>query len=63
MRFTERTPLNELLKTSLKNDLRVLPVCDDEGRIIGVVDQTALIRGIGKMLGLGPAREKPEKDV
>lgn len=64
-RFTERTPLNELVKTSLKDDLRVLPVCDDEGRIIGVVDQTALIRGIGRMLGIGPDQdqEKGNKNV
>jgi len=62
-RFTVRTPLNELVKTSLKDDLRVLPICDDEGRIIGVVDQTALIRGIGKMLGIEPDQEKAKENV
>jgi SulP family sulfate permease len=61
--FTGRTPLNELVKTSIKDDLRVLPICDDEGRIIGVVSQGALIRGIGRMLGIEPDQEKGKENV
>ena len=50
--FTERTPLLELIEISVKNDLRVLPVCDNEKRVVGVVDQSSMLRGVGEMLGL-----------
>lgn len=59
--FTEMTPLSELARISLEKDLRVLPVCDPEGRVIGVVDQSALLRGLGDFLDIKPFRRSDRK--
>ncbi|NQU44388.1 STAS domain-containing protein [bacterium] len=48
--FKLETPLAQLLRSSVKNDLRVLPVCDDGRRVIGLISEHDLLRAIGKIL-------------
>ena len=48
---------------SLEKNLRVLPVCDAEHRVVGVFDESSLLRGLGHFLGIGPResdQQKPE---
>jgi SulP family sulfate permease len=49
-RLTERTTLAELLLTSIETDLPVLPVCNEDGRVLGLIDQNDLLTGLAKAL-------------
>lgn len=56
-RLGVETTLAELLFASVDNDLSVIPICDADGRIIGLVDQVDLLAGVGLALGITPVRE------
>jgi CBS domain-containing protein len=49
-RLTERTTLAELLLASIGKDLPVLPVCNEDGRVLGLIDQNDLLTGLAKAL-------------
>lgn len=54
------TPLHELVNTAVEADLAVLPICDEEGRLIGLVRSVDLLRGIGTSIGFNPEEELPK---
>ena len=47
---SESACLGELLVSSVHEDLEVIPVCDNEGRIMGMVDQQHLLQGVNKLI-------------
>jgi anti-anti-sigma factor len=54
------TNIAELLRISFSQDLKVLPVLDEGGRIIGLVDQGDMLKAVGDMLSLSQTQtEKP----
>ena len=59
-RLTLDTPLHKLVKTAVDADLAVLPVCDEEGRLTGLVRSVDLLKGIGKSIGFNPEEELPK---
>lgn len=56
----EDTELHVLVRTSLENDLSVLPVCDEGGRLKGLVRSIDLLKGIGLSIGFNPEQELPK---
>lgn len=52
------TTLGELLSEAVRHDETVLPVRDDNGRLIGLVSQHDLLLGVGRMLHIVGLREK-----
>ena len=52
------TPLWVLLREARAHQVEAIPIRDEGGRAIGVVEQGDLLRGIGEALGLGKRREK-----
>lgn len=59
-RLTLDTPLHVLVKTAVEADLAVLPVCDEEDRLTGLVSSVDLLKGIGKSIGFNPEEELPK---
>jgi CBS domain-containing protein len=47
--------LARLLETSVKNDQTVIPICDEEGRIKGLVSADDLLRGLVQSLSMPAA--------
>ncbi len=43
---TKTTPVDDLVAAVLEHRLRVLPVCDARGGLLGVIDQTAILRAV-----------------
>ena len=54
------TEVHELVRTSLREQLSVLPICDDEGRVSGLVRPIDLLKGIGLSIGFNAERELPK---
>jgi CBS domain-containing protein len=48
--FAMETPLSVLLRRSVVEDRRVLPICDEGGRIVGLVTESDLLIAVGKIL-------------
>lgn len=44
------SPLAALVATALRKDMQVIPICDDEGRIKGLVSTDDLLRGLHQAL-------------
>ena len=44
--------LSELAVASVRDDLPVLPIGDDDGRVVGLVEPVDLLRGIARELGV-----------
>ena len=53
--LTADSQLGDLLKAMVSDDDLVLPICDDSGRIMGLVEQYPLLRALAKRLD----REEP----
>ncbi len=49
-RYKLDMPFGEILARCVKEDLRVLAVCDEGGRVVGLVNQNDLLGGLGKVL-------------
>ena len=47
--ISEDTTLSEVLKASVKMDIRVLPVCDENGRVLGLLSQADLLSGLAQV--------------
>ena len=58
--LTEDTPLHVLTRTAVDADLAVLPICDEEGRLTGLVRSVDLLKGIGITIGFNPEQELPK---
>ena len=56
----EISELHELLQTAVKEKLSVLPVCDVDGRLKGLVRSVDLLKGIGLSIGFNPEKELPK---
>jgi SulP family sulfate permease len=54
------TPLHVLTQTAVDADLAVLPICDEDGRLTGLVRSVDLLKGIGKSIGFNPEEELPK---
>ncbi len=50
LRLDTNTSLADLIEVSVQQDLHVLPICDQEGRIKGLVNADDLLRGLQQML-------------
>ncbi len=48
----KETGLAELIKTAVARQEAVIPICDEHRRIIGMVDQADLMKGIARVLKL-----------
>ncbi|QXD22975.1 STAS domain-containing protein [Opitutia bacterium ISCC 51] len=59
-RLQLETPLHLLTQTAVDADLAVLPICDEEGRLTGLVRSVDLLKGIGKSIGFNPKEELPK---
>lgn len=59
-RLQLETPLHVLTQTAVDADLAVLPICDEEGRLTGLVRSVDLLKGIGKSIGFNPEEELPK---
>ncbi|MFW6303914.1 MAG: HPP family protein, partial [Candidatus Sumerlaeota bacterium] len=59
-RYQLDMPFGEMLARSVSENLRVLPVCDEGGRVVGLVNQSDLLKGLGKVLHMD---EKPETEI
>ena len=59
-RLTVDSPLHELIKTAVEGDLAVLPICDEDGRLTGLVRSVDLMKGIGTSIGFNPEQELPK---
>lgn len=46
----EDAPLARVLKDAVASDEHVVPICDEEGRIKGLLSSADLLRGLGKMM-------------
>ena len=55
--FDINAPFSKLLLTSTVNDMRVLPICDKEERVVGIVGQNDLLSGLGNVLEMEPEEE------
>ena len=53
-RLDRHATLAELMDASLKGRLLVLPICDEDGRIVGLVDQMDLLTGLSIALDVAP---------
>lgn len=51
-RVTRDTRLGELIVRAVQDDLAILPVVQDDGRVIGLIEPTHLLAGVVKALGL-----------
>jgi sulfate permease, SulP family len=49
-RYKLDMPFGEMLAQCVSEDLRVLAVCDDGGRVVGLINQNDLLGGLGKVL-------------
>jgi CBS domain-containing protein len=45
-----KTPVAEALRVALKQDLQVLPICEDDGRIKGLISQDDILSWLSRML-------------
>jgi SulP family sulfate permease len=54
------TSLPELVRLTRESGTQVLPVCDEDGCINGLVSQIDLLKGIGQGLGFRPEHELPK---
>ena len=59
-KLTPDTELHLLTQTATREDLSVLPVCDEDGRLTGLVRSVDLLKGIGMSIGFNPEKELPK---
>ncbi|HUT23077.1 MAG TPA: SulP family inorganic anion transporter [Sumerlaeia bacterium] len=57
--FAMETPLSVLLRKSVAEDRRVLPVCDEGGRLVGLVRESDLLIAVGKVLRVAAVEQAP----
>ena len=58
--LTLDSPLHILTQTAVDTDLSVLPICDEEGRLTGLVRSVDLLKGMGRTIGFNPEQELPK---
>ena len=59
-RLSERTEIHNLVEASVKQGLSVVPICDEDGRLKGLVRSIDLLKGIGMAIGFNPEKELPK---
>lgn len=52
--FSPKTPLAQILDVAAHHRFRLLPVCDEGRRVIGLISQESLLQAIGQAMRLGP---------
>jgi CBS domain-containing protein len=58
----KRTSLARLVRIAVERDMRVIPICDEGGRVVGLVRELDLIHGIGQALHVFAVGVPSEKD-
>ena len=58
----KNTSLARLVRIAVERDMRVIPICDEGGRVVGLVRELDLIHGIGQALHVFAVGVPSEKD-
>ena len=58
----KNTSLARLAQIAVERDMRVIPICDEGGRVMGLVREVDLIEGIGQALGVVAAGTPGERE-
>ena len=56
----EHTEIHQLVQSSVNESLIVLPICDEDGRLKGLVRSIDLLKGIGMSIGFKAEQELPK---
>ena len=59
-RLNEHSEIHELVQVAVKENLPVLPICDEDGRLKGLTRSIDLLKGIGLSIGFNPEKELPK---